>query len=428
MKEAQIVVLGGGFAGVTLVRRLEKLTPRGCRIVLISAGNSITYSPLLPEVVSASMLPGHVVAPIRQMLKRARFVMGEVTAVDLEARRVHYRPGLARGLDYDRLILACGAVANLAIIPGMAEHALPLKTVDNALHIRNRLLERLEQAEVEEDDDRRRQLCTFIVIGGGFSGAEIAGQIADLPKASLRYYPSIGQEHCRVVIVHDLPRFLPELSEPLGGFALARMRRRGIEVRLESKVARVHDGGVELAWGEQIEGANVIATIGTAPTPLVRDLPVAKQRGRIETAADMSVPDRPGVWALGDCAMVPNHADGGLVPSAAQAAARAAEWLADNLVRSLGGEPTRPFAFRARGQLAAIGDQRAVAEIYGWRIGGFVAWVLWRGFYLAKFPTWWRKVRVGFEWLWSCLFPADVAYLGFARTVNVADRERTRNL
>lgn len=424
MSEGNIVVVGGGFAGVALAKKLERSLPPDRQVVLISPENSITYNPLLPEVVGASVLPGHVIAPIRQLLRRARFVMGEVTGTDLEARRVYYGREEPRTLDYEHLVLACGSVANLAIIPGMAAYALPLKTVGDALFIRNRILERLEQAEVEENEARRRWLSTFIVIGGGFGGVEAAGQIADFLRASLRYYPNVTPEACRVVVVHDGPRILPEVSERLSGFALTRMRRRGIGVELERAVARVDGRGVELASGARIEGGTVIATIGSAPTKLVEALPVAKRRGRIETAGDMSIPDRPGLWALGDCAAVPIARGGRTAPPTAQAATREAAWLAENLVCTLEGRPTRPFIFRARGQLAVIGDQKAVAEIFGVCFAGFFAWLLWRGFYLYRFPTFWRRVRIAFEWLLACFFPPDIAHLGFARTISAADPER----
>lgn len=424
MSEPKIVVVGGGFAGVTFTRRLEKILPPERRIVLINSENSITYSPLLPEVVSASILPGHVVAPIRQLLKRARFIMGEVSEIDLEGKRVRYRTDVPRTLDYEHLVLACGAVANLAILPGMAEHAVPLKTVGDALFLRNHVLRRLEQAEAEEGDARRSWLTSFVVIGGGFSGVEAAGQIADFLKAALRYYRNVSAENCRVVIIHDGPRLLPEVSKRLSAFALSRMRRRGIAIHLETMVARVDERGVDLASGERIEGGTVIGTIGTAPTKLVRDLPVAKRRGRIETAGDMSVPGRPGLWALGDCAAVPSAGDGATAPPTTQAAIREAVWLAENVVRALDGRPTQPFTFRSRGQIAAIGDRKAVAEIFGACFAGFFAWILWRAFHLSRFPTLWRKLRVALEWTWSCFFPVDIAHLGFARTVEAGASEK----
>jgi len=408
-----IVVVGGGFAGVRVAQRLEK-RGLGDRTVLLSADNSITYNPLLPEIVGASMLPGHVVAPIRQMLKRARFMMGTVRRVDLDARRIHFfQEDEEAGMDYEHLVLACGATANLSIIPGMAEHALPLKTVGDALAIRNRVLERLEQAELQPDPARRGWLKTFIVIGGGFSGIELAGQVMDFLKASRRYFPAAREDGYRVVVLHAGSRILPEVSPELAAFALRHLRKRGMEVRLEANVGGVDARGAVIGNDERVDGGTVLATIGTAPAPLVRDLPVAKQGGRIETAADMSVPGQAGLWALGDCAAVPNTLADTPLPPTAQAATGAANTLADNLARSVAGQPTRDLAYRSQGQFATIGDQRAVAEVRGLRFAGFFAWVAWRMVYLAKFPTFWRKTRIMLEWAWTCFFPVDIAHLGF---------------
>jgi len=425
LPERPILIVGGGFAGVRLAQRLEK-HGAGHRTVLLSAENSITYSPLLPEIVGASMLPGHAVAPIRQTLKRARFMMGKATHVDLQAKRLYYRGEDSAAIDYEHLVLACGAAANLSLIPGMREHALPLKSVGDALTIRNRILERLEQAELQADPARRRWLATFLVIGGGFSGVEVAGHIMDFLRASRRYFPVLRRTESRVVVLHAGSRILPEMSSRLAAFALDRLRRRGVDVRLETQATRIDGTGVEIDPHERLHAGTVIATIGTAPVPLVRELPLEKRGGRLETAPDMSVPGQPGLWALGDCAAVPNALDDAPAPPTAQAATREAECLADNLARALEGRPTRPLAYHSQGQLAAIGEQRAVAEVYGLRFAGFFAWMLWRAVYLAKFPTLWRKVRVALEWTWSCFFPVDIAHLGFERSADTDATGRDR--
>lgn len=413
---SNIVIVGGGFAGTTLARRLEKRLPDDRRLTLLSPDNCITYQPLLAEVVGASMLPGHAVAPTRQLVTRTRFLMATVTDIDFVRREVHFRAKGTGKLGYDQLVLACGTTVNVNILPGMAEHALPLKTLGDALHLRNRLLERLEHAEMEDEPAEARWLTTFIVVGGGLSGVEVAGELSDFVHASLRYYPKINRRDCRVILLHMGERILPELHAGLANFALTKMRQRGIDFRLNTQVARVDDRGVELATKERIDGGTVIATVGAAPTALLERLPLPKQRGRIETAADMSVPGCSGVWALGDCAAIVNAHDGRLSPPTAQFATRQAGQLAENLLRSLKGEPPRPFSYRSRGQLATIGHQRAVAEIYGVRLCGLTPWILRRGVYLANFPTFSRKVRVLFEWIWTCLYQTDIAHLNFSRT------------
>ena len=413
---SNIVIVGGGFAGTTLARRLERRLPDDWHLTLLSPDNCITYQPLLAEVVGASMLPGHAVAPIRQIIRRTRFLMATVTDIDFEQRELHFRAEGAGVLGYDQLVLACGTTVNVNVLPGMAEHALPLKTLGDALFLRNRLLERLEHAEMEDDPGRRRWLTTFIIVGGGLSGVEVAGELNDFVRASLRYYPKIKARDCRVTLLHYGHRILPELHAGLSDFALAKMRKRGIDFRLDTRVARVDDRGVEFDTKERIDGGTVICTIGTAPIDMIERLPLPKQRGRIETAADMSVPGYPGVWALGDCAAVVNAHDDRLSPPTAQFATRQAEQLAENLLRNLSGEPPRPFSYRSRGQFATIGHQRAVAEIFGLRLSGMTAWTLRRGVYLANFPTFARKVRVLFEWIWACMYQTDIAHLNFSRT------------
>ena len=417
MGKSNLVIAGGGFAGTALARRLEQRLPEDWQVILLSQENCITYNPLLAEVVGASMLPGHAVAPIRQIVKRTCFYMATVTDIDFARREVHYRAERAGVLDYDQLVLACGMTVNVAMLPGMSDHALPLRTVGDALFLRNRVLARMEYAEMQDDPERRRWLTTFIVVGGGLSGVEVAGELSDFVLASRRYYPNIDARDCSVILLHGGDRILPELDAGLADFALTKMQDRGIDFHLSTLVARADDRGVQLQSGERIDGGTVICAVGTAPTGLVAKLPLPLQHGRIETAPDMSVPGHPGVWALGDCAAVVNAHGGGPSPPTAQFATRQAEQLAENLLRSLRGEPTVPFSYKSRGQFSTIGHQRAVAEVFGVRLFGLVPWILRRGVYLANFPTFARKVRVLFEWIWTCLFPPDIAYLSLTRTI-----------
>ena len=272
---------------------------------------------------------------------------------------------------------------------------------------------------MEADPERRCWLTTFIIVGGGLSGVEVAGELSDFVLASRRYYPNIDARDCQVILLHNEDRILPELDAGLADFALTKMQHRGIDFRLNTLVARADDRGVELRSGERIDGGTVICAVGTAPTELVNKLPLPKQRGRIETAPDMSVPGYPGVWALGDCAAVVNAHDGRLSPPTAQFATRQAEQLAENLLRNLRGEPAQPFSYRSRGQFSTIGHQRAVADVFGIRLSGLMPWILRRGVYLANFPTFARKVRVLVEWIWTCMFPPDIAHLSLTRTTLV---------
>ncbi|NBC12677.1 MAG: FAD-dependent oxidoreductase [Gammaproteobacteria bacterium] len=419
----RIVIIGGGFAGATAAQALERRL-RKADIHLVSAENHLTYNPLLPEVVGASVLPGHVVAPLRQMVHRARVHQVRVTAVDTTARRVHYDGGCESGsLGYDHLVLACGSSANLRMIPGMAEHALPLKTVGDALFLRNRVISRLEDAELTDNPTLRRWLKTFVVVGGGFSGVEVAGEISDFLTESGRWYSHSQLEPPRVVIVHGGPHLLPELPERLGRFTERKLARHGgVEVRLNSRSDAIDGRGVTLDNGSRIEAGTVVSTIGTAPSPLIEALPAEKQRGRLRVDADMSVPGLPGVWAIGDCAAVPNsYGDGAPCPPTAQFALRQGPQLAANIARRERGEPTRPFGYRPKGLMSAIGHNRAVARVWGINLSGFIPWLLWRGFYLLYIPTFARKARVYLEWNWAMFFPPDIAHLRFTRTVDERD-------
>lgn len=415
-----LIIVGGGFAGVTLAQHLEHKLPTVWRLTLVSQENFITFNPLLPEVVGASILPGHVIAPHRQMIHCSHVCMAQVTEIDYESKVVHYLGEGSGMLQYDQLVLACGVNANLDLVKGMAQHALPLKTLGDALFLRNRIVSRLEQAEMQPDPVARRWLTTFVVIGGGFSGVETAGVLTDFLRASLKYYPRIKRDDIRVVLLHGQNRLLPELSASLGEFAGRKMRMHGLDVRLEARAARIDDRAVTLASGEIIPAGTVICTIGTMPNSLVTDSPLPKEKGRVKVDADMSVPGFEGVWAIGDCAAVPNKLDGKISPPTAQFADRQGRQLAANIAAKLRGAPTCEFSFKPVGQLSTIGHNKAVAEMFGIKLSGFIAWLLWRGVYLLKIPTFARKSRLFLEWNWAMFFPPDISHLGYRRTRRTA--------
>jgi NADH dehydrogenase len=385
-------------------------------LTLISQDNFITFNPLLPEVVGASILPGHVIAPHRQMIHCSHACMATVTDIDLEKREIHYLGEGSGVLRFDQLVLACGTNANLDIVKGMATYALPLKTLGDALFLRNRIISRLEQADLQPDPLLRRWLTTFVVVGGGFSGVETAGELVDFLQASLRYYKQINAEDLRIVLLHSSDRLLPELSASLGAFTLRKMRQHGVEVHLNARAVRVTDQGVHLGDGEIIEGGTVVCTIGTQPNPLLEQIPAPKIRGRLAVAADLAVSGCDGLWAVGDCAAAVNEVDGQVSPPTAQFAEAQARTLADNINRRLRGQTTLPFSYRPKGQLSSIGHNKAVAEIFGLKLSGFVAWLIWRGLYLLRVPTFSRKARLFLEWNWAMFFPPDISHLGYRRT------------
>ena len=400
-------------------RRRSQHTGRLLRhwtLTLVSQDNFITFNPLLPEVVGASVLPNHVIAPHRQMIHCSHVCMARVTDIDTDRRIVHYLGEGAGTIHYDELVLACGANANLDIVHGMASYALPLKTLGDALFLRNRIIARLEQAELQPQATQRRWLTTFVVVGGGFSGVEVAGELADFLYTSLRYYRRIQLEDLRIVLLHSGERLLPELSAALGEFTVRKMRGYAIDVRLNTRATLVTDRGVHLDEGEIIEAGTVICTIGTQPNPLLEQIPAAKSRGRLVVNPDLSVPNVSGLWAAGDCAAVVNTWDGQLSPPTAQFAEAQARVLAANVIARLKGAPTQPFRYRPKGQLSSVGHNKAVAEVFGLKISGFIAWLMWRGLYLLRMPTLARKARLFLEWNWAMFFPPDISHVGLRRS------------
>jgi NADH dehydrogenase len=419
----RIVIIGGGFGGATLARRLAGRLPSGWEALLLSEESHTTYNPLLPEVVGAGVFPEHVVAPLREAIGTApdtRFVMGRVTGLDLQAGRVHCDTLVGeRVFGYDHLVLALGNRARLDLIPGMAEHALPLKTVGDALHIRNTVLRRLAAIELESDPLRRRRLGHFVVIGGGFSGVEVAGALADFLAGAARRYRAVERHDLRVTLVQDISRLLPELPPSLGLAAARMLSRRGVEVRLEASAMRIGGEGVVLQDGSVLEAETVIATVGTEANPLVLRSGLPLQLGRLRVDGAMRLDGQLGVWALGDCALVPNAWDDALSPPTAQFAVRQAAQLAENLLASIAGREPKPFRYRPRGALAAVGHRRGVAELFGIRLAGLPAWLFWRAYYLSQMPTLGRRIRLFGEWSFGMLFPTDITHIRFARSAEL---------
>jgi NADH dehydrogenase len=415
-----IVIVGGGFAGTTLARALDGKLPVGCQLVLVSEESYTTFNPMLPEALGASVFPEQVVAPIRQMIERTRFIMGRVVAVDTAARTLTASTLVGEHkLCYEQLVLAFGNRARLDLIPGLAEHALPLKTIGDAMHIRNTVLRRLAQIELETDPAVRRRLGHFVVIGGGFSGVETAGELADCLRSIRRYYPRVAADELKVTLLQDQPRLLLELSERLGVAAHRSLASRGVDVRTGARAKCVSERAVALAGGEMIPTATVICTIGTQPNPLVARMTVPIERGRIVVNPDLSVRDAPGLWAIGDCASIVNARDGKLAPPTAQFAVREARQAAANVLATLEGGPTRAFDYRVRGSMAAIGHMKGVADFFGIPLSGLPAWLLWRAYYLSQMPTLGRKLRIFVEWTWGMFFPIDITHLRFTRSQDV---------
>ena len=431
LDKKNVVVIGGGFAGTQLVRKLERKLSDDWQVVLLSEENYTTFNPMLAEVVGASVLPSHVIAPIRRMVRKTRFISARATSVDIDAKKVHFEGEDRSGsIGYEHLVFSFGSRANLDIIPGMQQHAMPFKLLGDALKLRNRIIEQMEKAELEEDPQKRQWLGHFIVIGAGFSGVEVGGAIQDFILASHKHYPRLHDEDLKVSIIHrgELP--LEELDPTLGKHALEQMPKRGVNLVLETAVSEVDEQGVVTDTQGRIEGASIICTIGTKSNPLIDQMNVPNDRGRLLVDPDMSLQGHSTVWAIGDCALIPNADDGKLSPPTAQYAIREGQQLADNIARSVRGEETQAFNYKSKGSMATIGHLNGVAEMFGSiRLGGFPAWLVWRGFYLMLMPTFAKKTRIFFEWTWSMLFSPDIINLRFTTTdqADLTRKERSSN-
>lgn len=416
----RVVIVGGGFAGVKCASTLRQLLP-GAEIILFNSENHLVFTPLLADVVGASVNPLDVVVPLRQMLPDVHCRTEEIIHVDPIRNEVEFRGagGRVSRLTYDHLVLACGNVPNLSVVPGMADHAFPLKNIGDAVALRSHVMEQLERAETCEDH-RRRWHLSFIVVGGGYSGVEAAGEINDLVRSSARYFRNFSAADVTVTLIHARDQLLPEIGAELREFARRQMEGRGVRVRLNARVAAATENGVTLDDETFIAGGTIVCTIGSSPSPLIEKFAAPKDKGRLLTEPDLRVRTLPNVWAVGDCAQIVNAHDGKPSAPTGQFAERQGTQCARNIVRSLNDEPTVPFSFRPLGQLCSIGGHSAVAEFLGARVSGLFAWLLWRSVYLFKLPTWARRVHVGADWAWLLFFPRDLAHLRSRPTDRVA--------
>jgi NADH dehydrogenase len=410
----RILILGGGFGGTYVALGLERLLARreDVRVTLVTRENFLLFTPMLHEVAAGELEPSTIINPLRKLLSRVETFVGDVERIDLATRHVrvaHGFDGHTHELPFDHLVLALGSVTNFFGLPGVAEQALTMKSIDDALCLRNRVIRLLEEASSECAAGERQPLLTFVVAGGGFAGVETLGAMNDFVRELLPYFPTLGPERIRMVLVTPDEVILPELGESLGRYAQRKLAARGVEIIAKSKVAAFRDRVVELTDGRTIPATTLVWTAGTAPNPLLRDLDVAKERGRVRTDESLRVTGTTDLWALGDCALVPNSATGGYHPPTAQHAIREARTLARNLIATLDGKPAKPFRFSTLGQLAAIGRRTGVAHVFGVNFSGFAAWWLWRTVYLAKLPRFEKKLRVALDWTLDLAFAKDFA-------------------
>jgi NADH dehydrogenase len=422
----RIVILGGGFGGLATARALERQLPRDAdvEVTLVNRDNYFLFTPMLHEVAASDLDVTTIVNPLRKMLKRTSIFTGTVDRIDTEARTVAVsHAGGVHGhlLAYDHLVVALGSVTNHFGIPGVAERALSMKSLDDAMRLRNRLIEHLEEADFECNASLRQSLLTFVVAGGGFAGVETVAAIHDFAHHAVKFYRNLRHDDIRVVVVHPGDYLLPELGADLGHYTGRRLAARGVEVILNAKVASVADDVVQLTNGVRIPAQTVVWTAGVSSNALVSALPCRLVKGRLATDECLRVEGMPNVWALGDCAHVIDRVTGAPYPPTAQHAIRQGACLAANIVALLRGEALRPFTFSTRGLLASIGHRTGVANIMGMNFSGFIAWWLWRTIYLAKLPRLEKKVRVALDWTLDVFFSKDLVQTGSSAARDAAD-------
>jgi NADH dehydrogenase len=415
------VVLGGGYGGVYAALRLQGAARRGrIQLDLVSRENFFLFQPMLAEVVSGSIEPPHIVNPLRRLCRYTNVVQAEIEGVDVEGRSVivgQAGKGDYRYMPYDHLVIAVGTSTDLSGLPGVAEHAFPFKTLGDALYLRNHLIGVLERAEVEEDPRQKAEMLTFVIVGGGYTGVEVAAEIHDFVREAARSYRHVDPREIRVLLLQGRGRILPELDPGLAAFSHRLLERRGIEVRLETRIAGATADTVLLNNGEGVPTRTLVAAVGAAPNRLLDSLPCPRDsRGRLVVDPTLAVPGYPGLWAVGDCAAVPDLKKGGTCPPTAQFALRQAKHTARNILAAIDGRGSRPFLHRNLGVFVPLGRYSAAAEVVGAKLSGLPAWWLYRTYYLYQLPRLERKVKVLIDWNLALLFRRDIVHQDIARS------------
>jgi len=417
----RILVVGGGYVGLGTARRLLTELARGeAEVTVVEPRGYMTYQPFLPEAAAGSIEARHVVVPLRSTLRGAEVVVGEVVSVRHAERRARVRPadGEEYDLHYDVLVLAPGSVARTLPIPGVAEQAVGFKTVEEAVHLRDRVLRHLDLAEASKDEEFRRRALTFTFVGGGYAGIEALAELEDMARHATRSLRTVRSSDVRFVLVEALDRILPEVGPEMGRYAVDALRSRGIEVNLRTTLQSCEGGLVKLSDGQEFASDTIVWTAGVRSHPVLArtDLPL-DERGRLRCAADLRVVDADGgvvegAWGAGDACAVPDLTKpGAFCAPNAQHAVRQSRRLADNLVALLRGGRPQPYRHAYAGSVASLGRHQGVAQVYGIKLTGYPAWFMHRAYHLSRVPTTSRKVGVLLGWLQAALFDRETVSL-----------------
>ena len=416
----RVLILGGGFGGMYAALEFEEALALGddLDVTLVNQDNYFLFTPMLHEVAASDLDITNIVSPIRKLLRHVTFFHGDVESIDL----VHKRVGLSHGheehchsLAYDYLVLALGSTTNFFNVPGLAERALTMKSLDDAIFLRNRLVANLEEADFECAAPLRAPLLNFVVAGGGFAGVETIAAMNDFLREAVRFFPHLREEMLRIILVNAGKIILPELGEKLGTYAQQKLIEHKVEIHSSCKVTAVTDRDVTLSDGTTVTTNTLVWTAGICPNALLETLPCTKLQGRLLVNEYLEVPEWAGVWALGDCAHVPDRRTGKSHPLTAQHALREGKVAAQNILASIFGYRKKPFLYTTLGRLAPIGKRTGVANILGVNFSGFVAWWLWRTIYLLKLPRFEKKVLVALDWTLDLLFSKDLVHFRTTR-------------
>lgn len=419
----QVAILGGGFAGVYCGKSLGKqLRKRGLdpkKSAIVSNQNYMVFQPMLAEVAGGSLSPRHVINPIRRLCREIQVFKGEIKSIDLKKKEIrvdtgYFSPDLI--LEYEHLVLTMGAEIDLSRVPGMAEHALLMQNVGDAMILRATIISRIEEANTTLEESNRRRLLTFVVVGGGYSGVETAGEMLDMLHSIQKYYKGIRKDEIRVILIHSRDHILQTLSPSLGNYAANKLRERGLEILLNERVEAITATKTYLQSGDCIETTTVISTVGNSPNHVIQQVckeqGVENERFRLKTDRNLRIHGQENLWSAGDCALIPlAKSDGEYCPQTAQFAMRQGTLMAENVVRQLDRQDLKSFDFTSLGELASIGHRTAVANLMGVKVSGFLAWFFWRSVYLSKLPGLDRKLRVMIEWTFDLFFPRDINML-----------------
>ncbi|KAA1429413.1 cyclic nucleotide-binding domain-containing protein [Nocardioides antri] len=415
-RPVRVVCLGGGWTAIYLARSLKKAIERGdVQLTIVSRDNFHTFHGFIAEMLTGKVSPTNITSPARRLFPPARFHNAEIKSVDVDSRTVttsRLLDGKEKVLEYDHLVVALGSTDDLSRYPGIAQHALQLKTFSDNFKVRNHLLAMLEMGEIETDPAERQRLLTFIVVGGGFGGVEVATELMDyFRRLARKEYPGIDPDEIRVLLVHSGQRILPELAarQPkLIGYAEKMIAKGGIEVLTGTRITAATRDEAILSDGQVIQTRSIISSSGTALSPLLDLMPYDRdERGRMITDEFLQVPGTDNVWAAGDCAAVP-HPQGGTCPAVAIYGMYGGRQIGRNIERRIQGRPPKPFTFAGLGDACSLGRRKAVSHLKGMRFYGLPAWILWRLFFWWFVPTWERKADIAFDWLAGPFFGRDI--------------------